>query len=128
MAFHAAAEGTHVVGLGNIRVIICHEDGFWFAQGIEIDYAADGRTLKEVKKNFEDGLKATIGHHLKYFDTIEKLLCPTPTEVWSEMVGKGKDMRFFQVTEHEVFNDLDLDALPYSGIDYYQREEEMVAA
>jgi len=40
MAVHGTNGQTHIVGIGNLRVIICQEGDAWFAQGLEIDYAA----------------------------------------------------------------------------------------
>lgn len=61
------------------------QDGEWFAQGVDIDYAATGRTLDEVQRNFEEGLAATVGLHLRRFGTINRLLKTAPTEVWQAL-------------------------------------------
>ena len=47
---------THVVGIGNLRVAIETDGKFWTAQGLEIDYIAQGDDLEDAKKQFEDGL------------------------------------------------------------------------
>jgi hypothetical protein len=119
MAIHAAEGDTHIVGIGNLRVIVCNDGGFWFAQGLEIDYAADGLSFEEVKTNFENGLKATIGHHLQVHQNIEKLLIPAPAKIWQELASIKKHMRFTQVSRHNDVGDSDLAHLPYSGIDFY---------
>ena len=51
-----ADEKHQAVGIGNLRVLILpDEDGFWFAQGLELDYGVQGSTLEEAKKHFEEG-------------------------------------------------------------------------
>ncbi|MGH8247905.1 MAG: hypothetical protein ACREUU_15905, partial [Gammaproteobacteria bacterium] len=86
-AFHGKAEdGTHVVGIGNLRVILFQEGDLWFAQGLEIDYASQGDSLEDVKKQFEDGLGATIEEHLRVYGNIDKILNVAPSEVWKEML------------------------------------------
>ena len=43
VAIHAQdPDGNHIVGLKNIRVVIVPDDGSYFAQGIDLDYAAQG--------------------------------------------------------------------------------------
>ncbi len=123
-AFHADDGDTHIVGIGNLRVIICKDGSSWFAQGLEIDYAADGKTLKEVKENFQSGLEATIDEHLKVYGTIQQILIPAPKEVWQDLASSGKHMRYSQVTLHDPNLG---DEFPYSGIDYIERTEEASA-
>lgn len=76
--------GTHGVGFRNLKVVVVNDEGNWFAQGLDIDYAAQGKSLDEVKQHFQDGFKATIEQHLKIFGNIRKLLKPAPAEVWKE--------------------------------------------
>jgi hypothetical protein len=68
-------------GIGNLRVLVSRRDGFWFARGLEIDYAAQGLTLGEVKRNFEAGLSLTVGEHLRAFGNVENLLRPSRPEI-----------------------------------------------
>src|ERR1039458_1707330 len=72
-AFHGVSHDGihHVVGIGNLRVVIVPDGDFWFAQGLEIDYAVQGASEKDAKKKFEDGLEHTIEEHLKIHGTIE---------------------------------------------------------
>ena len=106
---------ANVVGIGNLRVMITNDDGSWFAQALEIDYAAQGDTEEDVKQRFEKGLEATIDEHLQIHGTIEKLLQPAPQEVWVEMfktAEKGKLFSQVSVHIHE--------ALQYENIEYFQ--------
>lgn len=115
----AAIRGAaaHVVGIGNLRVMITPEDGSWFAQALEIDFAAEGTSLPDVKRRFEKGLEATIDEHIKVFGNIDKLLQPAPTEAWRELLSviPGADRyRFSQVSIHIA------EALPFKGITYIE--------
>jgi hypothetical protein len=106
----------HLVGVGNLRVIITKDDGSWFAQALEIDYAAEGISLSDVKRRFEQGLEATIDEHLKRHGRLEQLFQPAPRDIWNEwylMLGAAK-YRFSQVTVHDQ-------AAPwFRGITYFE--------
>jgi len=103
----------HLVGFGNIRVIIIPDGAAYFAQGLEIDYAAQGSTVKETKKNFEVGLEATIQQHLKIYGNIKGLLQPAPASVWQELVPEKTALHnsYWHVSEHTIEHS----ALPYEG-------------
>lgn len=128
LAIHGSDGDNHIVGIGNLRVIMCEEHGIWFAQGLEIDYAANGTSLGEVKSNFEHGLAATIRLHLQAFDSIEKLLVPAPADTWKELTEIKKRFRFSQVSVHEFDPEAqELQCLPYTGISYLERGNEVAA-
>jgi len=119
-AIHRTAEDgtTHMVGIGNLRVVIIPDGDAWFAQGLEIDYAVQGSSVEDSKKQFEDGLAATIQEHLRIYGTIEKLLEVAPTEVWKSVLlsPSAKLSGFSQVSVHEVIRN----ALPFHGIAYLE--------
>lgn len=102
MAVQISDNKKHVVGIGGLRVMLIKEDQFWIAQGLEIDSLAQGSSKNAAKKNFEDGLRATIGEHLKIYGTIERLLSPAPKEVWQEFFAcdpSGRQ-RYAQISVH----------------------------
>ena len=121
IALHGKAGSNHFVGIGNLRVIICNESGHWFAQGLEIDYAADGNSFADVKKNFETGLKGTIGLHLQSYGKLDNLLKVAPPEAWNEMLKDGKKMRHTQVSFHTVMEEQIPVDFPFGAIDYLER-------
>jgi len=118
MALHASDKGGlhHIVGFGNIRVIIVPDGSVFFAQGLEIDYAAQGSTVAQVKKNFEVGLEATIQQHLKIYGNIKGLLQPAPAVVWQELVPEKTALHnsYWHISEHTIEDSV----LPYEGINY----------
>jgi hypothetical protein len=101
IAVHGTDGETHIVGIGDLSVVICQDESGWFAQGLEIDYAAGGPTIPKVKKNFEEGLKGTIGLHIQMHGSIEKFLTPAPPQIWKELYWSGKQYRFTQVSLHD---------------------------
>jgi hypothetical protein len=106
-AFHGTidtAEGSFdVVGIGALRVIVLKRDGLWFARGLDIDYAAQGVTLPEVKSNFERGLEKTIDLHLREFGTIEKLLSPMPLDARKRLIySPSLRYEYSQVSTHRL--------------------------
>jgi len=118
MAVHARKGIQHFVGIGNLRVIIVPDDGFWFAQGLEIDYAAQGSTKEEVKKQFEQGLFCTIKQHLQIYGSLKKFLKAAPPEVWNEFLFDpvADKQLYFHVSRHTNQQEL-----PFDRIDYLEQ-------
>ena len=105
------------VGIGNLRVFIVPDGRFWFAQGLEIDYGVQGDSPEEARKNFEDGLEATIDLHLRMYDSIEKLLRLAPSEVLQEAAHNQDSIDlYWQISFHAKAAE---DPMPFGGIDYY---------
>ena len=115
MAVHVKDGDKHVVGIGNLRVVIVPDGKYWFAQGLEIDYAVQGSSEPDVKKNFEDGLEATIEEHLKIHGNINKLVVAAPPDVWKEFLSEpaAKKKLYSQVTSHDL-----TEKIPYAAIQY----------
>jgi len=106
---------THVVGIGNLRVAIETDGKFWTAQGLEIDYIAQGDDLEDAKKQFEDGLACVIHQHMRIYGSIDKLLSPAPREVWKEVLNpKAIRARYSQVSIHEIIKE----AFGFEKVDY----------
>jgi hypothetical protein len=94
---------AHAVGVGDLRVmIICDGETEWYAQGLEIDYLAQGENKEAVQKAFERGLQATIAEHIKLHGHIKKLLRPAEPEVWEEFYRHtaGAHFKFTQISVH----------------------------
>ena len=111
-----SSDGSHhIVGIGDLRVVIVPDGDFWFAQGLEIDYAVQGSSEADVKKNFEYGLEATVEAHLQIHGTIAGLLRVAPPEVWKEFLGdpSGKRKVYSQVTSHVLQEKLPFDSIKY---------------
>jgi hypothetical protein len=108
--------GQHVVGLGNIRVFLVPDGNAWFAQGLEIDYAAQGSSASEAKKHFEIGLSATIEQHLKIKGSIDGLLKFAPTEVINELLGLDGEARHYysSISAHKLPAEL-----PYQALNFF---------
>lgn len=113
------------VELLDLQVILAPEAGMWVAQAIEIDYAATGSTLEDVKERFEDGLAGTVHEHLQAYGNLDSLLKPAPAKDWQDLWRqKGKRLsRFSQTTVHEVMNRPELENVaelfPFDTINYF---------
>jgi len=104
-----------LVGIGNVRVIIVPDGKSFFAQGLEIDYAAQGPTVDRAKENFEKGFRATIQQHLELYGNLKHFLVPAPTPIWQEMLPEvTQHNRYFHVSIHKI----EVASLPYDGIRY----------
>ena len=118
MAIHLKAKDgeNHVVGIGNLRVVIVPDGPFWFAQGLEIDYAVQGNTIEDAKKQFEDGLESTIEEHLRQHGNIRMLLNVAPNQVWNELLHdpSAKLTRYWQLSDHHIIKE----ATNFDGLEY----------
>ena len=119
-AIHAEVSGgkhhvDHVVGLKNVRVVIVPDEGSWFAQGLDIDYASQGQGPEEAQNNFAQGLRATIDQHLQAYGHIRELLKPVAPQLLSNLVldSSAQFKRYAQVSAHEVHKALDYDQIIY---------------
>lgn len=138
MAIHVGTKDSslHVVGLGNLRVMICHDDDSWFAQALEIDYAVQGNSLEEVKRLFGDGLLHTIHENLRVWGHIQKLLKPAPAEVWKEFFEGASVLRrrYSQESIHNlpplresISVKAKIEGLPFDNIEFIQPREQQLA-
>lgn len=71
------------------RVLVVEEDGFWFAQGLEIDYAVQGFSYYEVRVNFEKGLEESIIKNITRHGNINNLKV-APQQFWNEYHSKNQ--------------------------------------
>ncbi len=126
VAIHVTDGATHFVGIGPIKVIICNEDGSWFAQGVDIDYAANGTSLDDVQTNFESGLAGTIDLHIKMYGNLKKFLKQAPQEVWDELHSVGSHHTLTHASFHDDLSKT-LGLTGYDGFNYIKRLELTVA-
>ena len=93
----------HAVGIGDLRVVLTQEGNYWYAQGLEIDYLAQGPSIEDAKENFETGLAATFHENLRAYGTIQSVLVPAPDEVWKEQFKPGSGAkRYTHVSVHRI--------------------------
>lgn len=97
----SACEGgdSHDVALLSLKVMITEEEGYWFAQCLEIDYATDGESADDVTKRFEDGLEKAIDLHLHEFGSLDNFLKPAPSRVLMEFNEKFTRL-YSQISRH----------------------------
>jgi hypothetical protein len=113
----------HGVALQHIRVIIVPDGDAWFAQGVDIDYAAQGESIDAAKNNFENGLRATIDQHLNVYGTIRGILEPAAPEILGNLVieSSAQFERYSQVSAHEIHASLQNAQINYL-VDHTPRE------
>ena len=118
--------GEHIVGIGDLRVVVAQEGNHWYAQGLEIDYVAQGPSIEDARENFETGLAATLHENLRILGTIQPMLVPAPVEVWKERFSPGSGAKRY--THISVCRIRSLDRLesalphrlPFQAIKYLQ--------
>jgi hypothetical protein len=103
-ALHGTTKsGLDVVMIDKLRVALLCDGRTWVAQGLEIDYAAEGATIEEAKKQFSIGLMATLRENLRVFGNIEHVLRTVPTEMWNALMAKNVLRAVHsQVSAHKV--------------------------
>ena len=120
-AAHVSDEDLHGVAVWNLSVLIVPDEQFWFAQGIEINYGAQGDSAADAQANFQAGLLATICQHLRVHGDIDRLLRFAPSHVLREAAAaqnKSSLRRFASVSFHDIADHNVQGKLPFSGIDY----------
>lgn len=99
--------GTYDPGITTLHVRLTREsETYWYAEGVELDYASEGATREAAQTNFEYGLSATIHLNLKRHGHIDGLRLPlraplraTAGQTWPQRT----DHRFpFEVVYVEV--------------------------
>lgn len=105
-ATHIDTGTDHIIKLENIKVLIVPDGPFWYAQGIEIDCAAQGATIEEAKKNFEKMLDRAILRAVATHRTIEPLLHPVPSEIFQHvtMGVTEENMQWQRFSQHLGMN------------------------
>jgi len=118
----------HFVGIGALKVVIMNDSAqnTWVAQGLDIDYAAQGTSVENVKENFQNGLIASIDLHLKAYNSFAKLLKPAPNHVWQEMYygplfGQVKALKsYYGISLHLPDQIKKFTAFENIGIEYFE--------
>lgn len=106
-----------------LRVLILEEDSKWFAQGLEIDYAAIGDSLEQAQRNFEAGLYDTITEYLTMHGDIGGLLKVAPDSAWRLFLEDPLAFKYSQVSYHETnIVDRVLGQLKMTEIAYLQKQ------
>jgi hypothetical protein len=128
-AVHINHDEQHAVLIGALRVLLCEDDGEWFAQGIEIDYAATGGSQDEVKQRFQRGLAATVHLHLSRFGSVDRLMKHAPESVWKALKTR-EAYDFSMASFHDLTIDLGPDAerIPYGRLAYILPPDALQAA
>ena len=83
-------DGKDLVVIDRLRVALCpQQDGTWIAQGLEIDYTAQGTDEDSVRLNFEIGLALSFRENVRVYGHPRHLLAQAPVEVWSDLMASG---------------------------------------
>lgn len=127
IAIQVDGKGHTAVGIGNLRVLIIQDEDCWYAQGIEIDYGAQGDTPAEAKSHFEAGLFGTIDLNIKTYGSLDPILKFASDSILKEASKNRSSIYLYaQISAHEIPNYAQFpDALsqfPFTGIEYLSSE------
>jgi len=103
-------------GLLGLRVAVVRDGDAWFAQGLDVDYFAQGSTPEEAETNFTAGLKTMIRLHANEFGHL-RYVVPPPASV-SQEYAKLK----FAKTEKVAFQSANAALVPYRRIQFFVAE------
>lgn len=127
-AAHLSSEKVQGVAVWNLSVLIVPDGDFWFAQGLELNYGAQGDTAEEAQANFQTGLLATICQHLRVHGNIDRLLKFAPSEILREAARKKALIRrVVNVSFHDIADAKVQREIPFSGIDYRVIQQQKAA-
>lgn len=85
-------------GLLGLRVAVVPDGEAWFAQGIDVDYFAQGGSPEEAQKNFTEGLQLMIKLYMSEFKNLQYLNPPPPAV--SQEYAKMRFARIEQLPLH----------------------------
>lgn len=78
-----------MTGTLTVSVLLLHEEGGWVAQCLEVDVAAQGKTIAEAKSALERTFVGQIVLDLKNGRQPLEAIGPAPGEYW-EMFNRGE--------------------------------------
>ena len=117
-----SAGGNHTVAFAALRVLVGKDgDGLWFAQGIDIDYAAGGYSAEDAQSRFEAGLIATVQANLERFGSVERFLKAPPAQEWLPLIGNAEEYSVSVVSFHELPETLRSPCFPFRGLEYISK-------
>jgi hypothetical protein len=130
------SDGRDIVMIDKLRVAILRDGDTYVAQGLEIDYAAEGSTIDEAKDCFAQGLMLTLHENIRVFGRIDNVLRTVPPQLWQDLMTKNvlssihsqisaARVRQLWVTSARAVEDDATASLPPIGtIDYYLQQQE----
>ena len=131
------ANGVDIVMIDKLRVALTRDGNAWVAQGLEIDYAAEGSSVDEAKRQFETGLMLTLRENIRVFGHIKGVLRTVPQDVWNALMAENVLRQVHsQISAHKVGRlwkslggaDARPMAPPVGAIDYYLRDRQHLNA
>jgi hypothetical protein len=131
------SDGVDIVMIDKLRVALTRDGNAWVAQGLEIDYAAEGTSVEDAKEQFQTGLMLTLRENIRVFGHIKGVLRVVPQDVWYALMAENVLRQVHsQISAHKVSRlwksfarpNATLVAPPVGAIDYYMRERDQVSA
>lgn len=77
----------HLVAVSSLRVLVMPCRDGWYAQGLEIDYGAQGSTPEEARAHFAVGFQDTMRLNLQRHGNVDRLLKSAPRHFWSALAN-----------------------------------------
>ena len=112
------SEQTVSLKIRDLRVVIVRDGDQWFAQGVDVDYAASGESIEDVKHRFALGLVKSMLVNLEQFGSLDSFLKHPPrSEI--ERIEDGPDSRQMRLSgsAEPIPGDL---PMPYNRIQFFE--------
>jgi len=94
---HLHGDDMDGVACAELRVVIKRDKEFWYAQGVEINYLAQGNSLEEVKQRFRLGLISTVRSHIERYGNLKNLLKWADESVWKNELHTAYRQEFTEI-------------------------------
>lgn len=116
VAVHASSDEQQLVAMVLRVLILPVSEGGFYAQALEVDYAASGSTIEEAQRNFERGLELTVRANLDRHGNIERLFArKTPLVYWEQYASALNQYELIHVCLHD--SNGALDRLPFKAME-----------
>ena len=125
---HVSEGNNHAVAAALNVLIVPAEEGGFYAHGIEIDYAATGRTVEEVRDHFQTGFVETIRRYIDRGRSLSGLFkTNTPPEIREAYFSGATRQMFVCAIGHEQTGLPENAAIP-GFLKFISREQDQVHA
>lgn len=109
---------TITLSFRDLRVVVVRDGTQWFAQGVDVDYAASGVSIEDVKQRFALGLVKSLLLNLEETGSVDRFLKYPPRDE-IERLEAGPDSKKLRLSVSSEPFPANI-PLPYDRIAFYE--------
>ena len=106
------------IEIDELNVLIVRVGPGYYAQGIEIDFAACGDSIEDAQRRFERGFFETVSANLARFRDLKRFIKPAPEDIRREFGERVEEDKytFSSVSVHTLEEKLGVDSGISEGV------------